>query len=78
MANVEGVQGHVRIVDNFIMMAQRHSISKAKGDSVTIIGNHIRDHRVGTLQGGDVGHGGQRPAIDIVRGKDILVQGNVA
>lgn len=76
-ANVAGMQGHIRIVDNFIMGAQRHSIYAAKGDGVTILGNHIRDHRTGQLQGKDTGHGNQRPAINIARGKDILVQGNI-
>lgn len=71
-----GPKGHIRIVDNFIVDAQRLSIYKANGDAVTIIGNYIREHRTGALQGGQTGLGRQRTAVNVARVEDIFVQGN--
>ncbi len=61
---------NVRIVNNYIETAQRHSIYQANGSGVVISNNTIRLHRDG------VSIGGNRAAILVGRSSDVVVDGN--
>lgn len=70
-SNGSGNASHVRIVNNIISRAQRHSIYQAKGSGVVIEGNTIRLHRTGQTLGGS-----PLSAIVCSRSTDVSIVGN--
>lgn len=65
------VSQNVRIVNNTIVAAQRHSIYQAKGSGVVIANNTIRDHRL------SVGDLSLLSALVVSRSANVSVTGNV-
>lgn len=62
---------HIRVIDNTIVRAHRHSIYQARGVGVVIARNTIRDHRRGDEAGP------YRSAIAIARSSDCTLSANV-
>lgn len=71
-ANGSGDPSNLRIVNNTIARAHRHSIYQGKGRGVIISGNTILSNR-----DGDSGAAGPITAIAIARSSEIVVSGNV-
>jgi hypothetical protein len=65
------VPSNMRIINNRISRAQRHSIYVAKGMSIVVEGNVITDHRLG------VANGGLYSAIILARSSDVVCKGNI-
>ncbi len=63
---------HVRIVNNTISRAHRHSIYQGEGGGVVIEGNTIRLHRTG-----DAVAGSPLSAIVVARSHDVIVANNM-
>jgi hypothetical protein len=69
-SNGNGTPSNLVIMGNRVDGAQRHSIYQARGSGVVITANRIYNHRNG------VADGSVRPAINISRSQDIIVNGN--
>src|SRR5262249_26784290 len=70
-ANGSGLPSMIWIVDNFIELAQRHSIYQARGSGVVIARNLVVNHRQA------VATGDERPAISVLRSTAVTVKNNV-